>query len=412
LRNGLNAFSEYLDARFVCICSRSMLFGALSWVVLALGSAQIPELKWITPGGYSWGQVDPNANSDLLLEVESESIISDTPLFVEYRIDSHDSDASWTRFSASSARRSRAGSTHWDGSIARSVIPAQAGIHYLEARVSDGVAQGPSSAVLYAVSPVDNLSATATPLNAWTNSKVRQSAASVFSGQLEGLGFLSSASPFARIEYSVANSGVWQHLGDFPNGKVNVELPFSAFSDPVTEGGEIPIRFRAFNGVSWTPHTDQPVITTVVNSRPMLSVLDSHPGVLSVVPGENVTLAVRITDADNDRLHVMCLFDGGAKLMTSSHDGGDQVVLPPSAFAGQLRPGEHTLEVFAFDGYDISRKSFAVAYVVNGNSDDEEMEDFTPVAIAGIAVGGVALVAVVAAVVVLARKGMSANIPE
>jgi hypothetical protein len=221
----------------------------------------------------------------------------------------------------------------------------------------------------------------------------------------KGIELLVSAEPLARIEYSVGDSGVWQHAGDFPKGDVTLDLPLSS-AQPFEAGSEIPIRFRAFNGVSWTPAADEPMVTAVMNARPTIALLDNSATPLSVTPGVDVALPVALGDRDQDRLHALCVFDGGAKAAAASQSG-DRVVLPASAFEGQLAPGSHSMVVYAFDGYEMSEKSVTLAYVASESpaaDDDDGVPEMTPVAIAGIAIGVIAVVAVVAVIVVSIRR--------
>lgn len=87
-----------------------------------------------------------------------------------------------------------------------------------------------------------------------------------------------------------------------------------------------------------------------------------------------------------------------------AHDGGDRVVLPASVFEGQLTAGAHSVEVLAFDGHDINENRVSVGYYVKDNAEEAKLGALTPVAIGGIVVGGVALMAIGAVIVVVTRK--------
>jgi hypothetical protein len=67
-----------------------LLLNVLSLRVFA---AKPSGLKWITPEGSSWGQVDPNSFS---LEVERDSFPSTAPVFLEHRVDCLDGSAPWS----------------------------------------------------------------------------------------------------------------------------------------------------------------------------------------------------------------------------------------------------------------------------------------------------------------------------
>jgi hypothetical protein len=377
-----------------------MLFiSVLSFLVLSLVSGSLPELKWITPADYSWGQIDPISHSGLPLEVSCNSLIS--PLFLEYRLDSHDSPLAWTRLSTSRLLESPSASPHWTSIIPTSSLPITPGVHYLEARVTDGPFHGPCSAVFYSVPPpTENLSPS--ELLRRERAIFRKLILNVPGIQIvKGVKLSLNADPLARVEYSVGATGAWSHAGDFAKGELNLDLPLFGLPQSLEAGAEIPIRFRAFDGVSWTSEADQPIVTAVVNARPSLELRERVADQLSVVPGEDVALPVGISDADSDRLHVLCVFDGGQAVAAAAHGGGETVVLPASVFEGRIGAGEHTLEVYAFDGFEMSAESVAVKYVAGGRDYGEGME---AVAVAQIAVGGVVMLAVAVVAVVWRRR--------
>jgi hypothetical protein len=409
-----------------------LLLGVLSLGVFSDTSSKLAALKWIIPEGYSWGQIDASSQSSLPVEVEWSSFASTAPVFVEYRIDAHESSTPWTRLSASSARGLRSGSSHLSGSIPSGVLQSDPGVHYVEARLSNGETQGPSSAAFYAIGPVeplglfDSLKKAFEKVKSTLKLSVQAAPAALpplphlsvmegnaaelvdriksLSEQVPAITFSWDVEPLGRLEYSIGDNGEWQHAGDFPKGEVKVALPLSGFPQSLAPGSEVPIRLRAFNGVSWTAQANQPVITAVVNAPPTLSLVDSRPVVLSGSAGEDVTLPVSVRDADKDPLHVLCIFDGGAKVTAVAHDGGDRVVLPASVFEGQLTAGAHSVEVLAFDGHDINENRVSVGYYVKDNAEEAKLGALTPVAIGGIVVGGVALMAIGAVIVVVTRK--------
>jgi hypothetical protein len=354
-------------------------------------------VKWVAPQGYSWGSFAPNTEGDLPFTIEAaQPFESAKPVYLEYRLDGHGTSAPWTQVSASSARSPKFWG-HVVGHIARRFLSN--GVHYVEARLSNGDAVGPSSASFFTVGPVEPYG--------WAN--ILKTGLGIASKLLGSAGTSGQASvtlppltaPLSRVEYSVGDSGVWQHAGDFPKGEVQVDIPITS-PQPLEAGAQIPVHFRAFDGVSWTPEASQPVATLVFNEAPKVSQVESLTTPLTVVPGEDVTLPVKMADADKDQLHVLCVFDGGAKVAAAAYNGG-QVVVPASAFEGQLTAGAHTLSVYGFDGHQLSAKNVRVAYVASGKG--ESQSTFGPLGIAGIAVGGVALVALVAVVIVFRRKG-------
>jgi hypothetical protein len=369
------------------------LVSALAVGVFA--TAALPGVKWITPQGYSWGSFAPNTEGDLTIEVEAaEPVQSAKPVYLEYRVDGHGTSAPWTQLGASSVR-----SPKWYGPYYHHRRFYSNGVHYVEARLSNGDAVGPSSAAFFTVGPVEPYG--------WLDAiKTGIGVASKLFGSAGTTGQASVtlpplSAPLSRVEYSVGDSGVWQHAGDFPKGAVQADIAITS-PQPLEAGAQIPVHFRAFDGVAWTPEASQPVVTLTVNDVPKVASVGSQEKPLSVVAGQDVSLPVTVTDADKDQLHVLCVFDGGAKVAAAAYNDG-KVVLPASAFEGQLSAGAHTLNVYGFDGHQLSAKSVKVAYVASGSGEGEST--FGPLGIAGIAVGGVALVALVAVVIVFRRKG-------
>jgi hypothetical protein len=92
------------------------------------------------------------------------------------------------------------------------------------------------------------------------------------------------------------------------------------------------------------------------------------------------------------------------KWYPSAHDGGDRLVLPASVFEGRLTPGAHSFEIYAFDGYDVNEDGVSVGYVMKDSAEIAKLGALTPFAIAGLVVGGVALVAIAVVVIVFSRK--------
>jgi hypothetical protein len=371
------------------------MFVVSALAVFVTSVSALPELKWISPQGYSWGSFAPNTEGDVRFEVEAaQPFESAKPVYVEYRLDGHGTSAPWTQVSGSSARSPKF--VRFIGGLARHFFSN--GVHYVEARLSNGDAVGPSSASFFTVGPVESYG--------WGDLlKTGLGIASKFlgSGGTSGQASVtlpSVGAPLARVEYSVGDSGVWQHAGDFPKGEIQVDIPLTS-PQPFEAGAEIPVRFRAFDGVSWTPQANQPVATVVVNSVPKVESVEGQEKPLSVVGGQDVSLPVMVTDADKEQLHVLCVFDGGAKVAAAAYNDG-KVVLPASAFEGQLSAGAHSMEVYGFDGHQLSAKSVKVAYVASESCEGEST--FGPLGIAAVVVAGVALVALVAVVIVFHRK--------
>jgi hypothetical protein len=261
--------------------------------------------------------------------------------------------------------------------------------------LSNGDVQGPSSSSFFTVG-------NAQPTGFFDFTK---KAAAIAGNLFGGLNVQAAFEPLARVEYSVGDSGVWQHAGDFGKEEVTLNLPIDV-PRSLGSGAEIPIRFRAFNSIDWTPVADQPIVTGVVNVQPTIARTDGSQGQLSVVPGHDVALPVSIEDADKDRVHVLAVFNDGAKVATATPTGDSGVILPAAAFEGQLTAGVHTMEVYAFDGLQLSAKSVRIDYAVSENAEDNsESAPVSDIGIVGIAVGAVALVAFVAVVVIFSRKG-------
>jgi hypothetical protein len=368
----------------------------LSAFVLGVFAIELPEVKWITPEGYSWGKVDTTSAVSLPLEVEFDPFGFSTPVFLEYRIDGHGTSAPWTQVSAQASRKARADKAPLI--FKATAVPTGAslspGVHYVEARVSNGEVQGPSSSSFFNIG-------NAQPTGLFD---IPKKADPIIAKILSKLSVESTFEPLGRVEYSVGDSGVWQHAGDFGKEEATLDLPIDV-PRSLGSGDEIPIRFRAFNGLSWTPVADQPIVMGVMNVQPTIARTDGSQGQLSVVPGRDVALPVSIEDADKDRVHVLAVFNNGAKVAATTPAGDSEVILPAAAFEGQLTVGVHTMEVYAFDGLQLSAKSVRIDYAVSENAEDNSASGpVSDVGIVGIAVGAVALVAIVAVVVIFRYK--------
>jgi hypothetical protein len=226
-----------------------------------------------------------------------------------------------------------------------------------------------------------------------------------------------------RIEYKVEPNGEWQHAGDFGPGQASFEIPRSAFPAQLDAGTLVPVRFRTFNGAAWTPESAQPVVNVVVNNPPSISQLSARPLMLEKNIPSEVSLPIRVSDADGDPTALILRFDDGSVLTAAPHTTGENVVLPASAFEGHLTPGAHSVEILGFDGLDVTPRSVGIGYVVGSSvqvdADEDEVQDakenaaeskglslggLSPEALAGIVVGTVALIGLAVGVFVLIRR--------
>jgi hypothetical protein len=167
-------------------------------------------------------------------------------------------------------------------------------------------------------------------------------------------------------------------------------------------------------------------VNAVVNTPPSISQLSGRPLVLEGTIPNEISLPVRVSDADNDATAVILRFDGGSTLTSAAHTTGDEVALPASAFEGHLTPGAHSVEVLGFDGLDFTPQSVGIGYVVGSSVqvDGEEVEGdkdngekssglssggLSPEALAGICVGAIALIGLAVGLFVLVRRNKTAG---
>jgi hypothetical protein len=201
------------------------------------------------------------------------------------------------------------------------------------------------------------------------------------------------------VSYSFDDSGVWSAPVSYPRGDVAVAVPQSAFRRYAAPGAhKVTLRFLEAGGAlahdEWHYH---------VNSPPALRVTDAAPLAFSEMPTGSVALPIAVLDSDGDEVALWYRFDGKGDWIYVPAGFGANVV--PAA-ARAANGGSGFVEVAAWDGYDHSEETVRIGYAFGAVGDGERGEDgaggaLSTGAIAGIAGGAVAVIALGVAVVAI-----------
>jgi hypothetical protein len=167
---------------------------------------------------------------------------------------------------------------------------------------------------------------------------------------------------------------------------------------------------------------NSPEVTTdelhyYVNSPPVLQLTNDKPLTFASTSTNPVAVPVPISvsDVDAQPLMVFYRFNDNEEWshLPTSHG---EYILPADAFSDHLNDGNGVVQVFAWDGYDKSEETLNIPYSITRQAaqpeaNEEEVaeesnffDELSPGAFVGIAIGGVAVIALVVGIVVFVRR--------
>jgi hypothetical protein len=203
------------------------------------------------------------------------------------------------------------------------------------------------------------------------------------------------------VSYSVDDSGAWSPVTQFLPGKVELVIPMAELAKDVASGVHT-LQVKVMEAGEGKVRKGKGKYR--VNKKPRIATTASTPLQIAAEPTDPVDLPVVISDDDGKPIGLLYRLDSDSTWNAASV-GLKANQLQASAFEGHLAPGEHSIEVYGHDFQEMSSYSVTVKYVVP-TADNSSNGLLSPVGLAGIIVGGVALVAIVvgAVVVVVNRR--------
>jgi hypothetical protein len=203
------------------------------------------------------------------------------------------------------------------------------------------------------------------------------------------------------VPYSFDDSGVWSKPVSYPLGEMEVLIPYRDFLQHGAEGThKVTLRFAEEGDT-----VGEDSLKYSINKEPVIQATGTDTLSFKGVPTGPVTLPLSVMDDDGDEVTWWYRFDGQGD-WTYVPAGLGANMLPAEAFAGREAGSSGYVEVCAYDGYEHSAERLRIGYSIerDAEEDDALFGILSPAAFAGIIIGGVAMIALTIAVIVVATR--------